>query len=208
MNYDLTAEQLSIKANFEKFCKKEIEPRAHMLDTASHEQVNSEIKVNIKMLADLGYLGMGHEEKYGGSNLDLFSQTVAGEEVAAAASEGYDGAAGHRRRTPAPHHADRTSDSGEESARSGFSGSRAARRKDRGDAARAFFRMGFRTLEVDPQPINVDLGSRRARPSRPPTPKELIMKIARPPLSVPAQAMASYWQRLPCFEQASAATCG
>ena len=84
MNYDLTPEQLSIKDNFEKFCKKEIEPRAHLLDTASHEEVDKMIKVNIKMLADLGYLGMGHEEKYGGNNLDLQSQAIAGEEVAKA----------------------------------------------------------------------------------------------------------------------------
>jgi alkylation response protein AidB-like acyl-CoA dehydrogenase len=89
MNYDLTADQLSIKENFEKFCKKEIEPRAHMLDTASHEEVDKQIKVNIKMLADLGYLGMGHEEKYGGSNLDLISQTIAGEEVAKACASTY-----------------------------------------------------------------------------------------------------------------------
>lgn len=82
MNYDLTAEQLSIKENFEKFCKKEIEPRAQMLDTASPEEVDKQIKVNIKMLADLGYLAMGHEEKYGGSNNDLISQAIAGEEVA------------------------------------------------------------------------------------------------------------------------------
>ncbi len=89
MNYDLTAEQLSIKDNFEKFCKKEIEPRAHMLDTASHEEVDKQIKVNIKMLADLGYLGMGHEEKYGGSNSDLITQSVAGEEVAKACASTY-----------------------------------------------------------------------------------------------------------------------
>ncbi|PKN75054.1 MAG: acyl-CoA dehydrogenase [Deltaproteobacteria bacterium HGW-Deltaproteobacteria-10] len=89
MNYDLTAEQISIKENFEKFCKKEIEPRAHMLDTASHEEVDKQIKVNIKMLADLGYLGMGHEEKYGGSNSDLISQSVAGEEGAKACASTY-----------------------------------------------------------------------------------------------------------------------
>ncbi len=89
MNYDLTAEQLSIKENFEKFCRKEIEPRAHMLDTASHEEVDKQIKVNIKMLAELGYLGMGHEEKYGGSNSDLISQSIAGEEVAKACASTY-----------------------------------------------------------------------------------------------------------------------
>ena len=36
------------------------------------------------MLAGIGYLGMGHEEAYGGTNLDLISQAIAGEEVAKA----------------------------------------------------------------------------------------------------------------------------
>ena len=36
MNYDMTPEQLSIKENFAKFCSKEIEPRAQILDKASH----------------------------------------------------------------------------------------------------------------------------------------------------------------------------
>ncbi|MCE5266077.1 MAG: acyl-CoA dehydrogenase family protein [Deltaproteobacteria bacterium] len=84
MDYDLTPEQLSIKENFTKFCTKEIEPRAQMLDQASHEEVAVLIRENIKMLAGIGYLGIGHEEAYGGMNLDLISQAVAGEAVAAA----------------------------------------------------------------------------------------------------------------------------
>ncbi|MBN2158371.1 MAG: acyl-CoA dehydrogenase family protein [Spirochaetes bacterium] len=84
MNYDLTSEQLSIKENFVKFCVKEIEPRAQMLDQASHDDVDKLIKENIRKLADIGYLGMGHEEAYGGTDLDLISQAIAGEEVAKA----------------------------------------------------------------------------------------------------------------------------
>ena len=42
------------------------------------------MKENIKMMAGIGYLGMGHEEAYGGTNLDLISQAIAGEEVASA----------------------------------------------------------------------------------------------------------------------------
>lgn len=84
MNYDLTPEQLSIKENFSKYCSKEIEPRAQTLDQASHEEVDTLIKQNIKMLAGLGYLGMAHEEAFGGTNLDLISQAIAGEEVAKA----------------------------------------------------------------------------------------------------------------------------
>lgn len=84
MNYDLTPEQLSIKENFSKFCTKEIEPHAHILDEADHEEVKKLIKENIKLMASIGYLGMGHDEAYGGTNLDLISQAIAGEEVAAA----------------------------------------------------------------------------------------------------------------------------
>ena len=89
MNYDLTPEQLSIKENFSKFCTKEIEPRAQILDEAEHEEVNKLIKENIKRMAGVGFLGMGHDEAYGGTNLDLISQAIAGEEVAAACASRY-----------------------------------------------------------------------------------------------------------------------
>jgi butyryl-CoA dehydrogenase len=84
MNYDWTPEQLSIKDNFTKFCTKEIEPRAEILDKAAHEEVDKLIKENIKMMAGIGYLGIGHTEAYGGTNLDLISQAIAGEAVASA----------------------------------------------------------------------------------------------------------------------------
>lgn len=84
MDYSLTDVQKSIKDNFATFCNKELAPRAPLLDTATHEQVQVMIKENIKKLADIGYLGMAHEEKYGGTNLDLLSQAIAGEEVARA----------------------------------------------------------------------------------------------------------------------------
>ncbi|MCX6675474.1 MAG: acyl-CoA dehydrogenase family protein, partial [Methanothrix sp.] len=84
MNYDLTPDQLSIKDNFTKFCTKEIEPRAALLDEASHDEAARLMKDNIKLMASIGYLGIGHEEAYGGTNLDLISQAIAGEEVAAA----------------------------------------------------------------------------------------------------------------------------
>lgn len=89
MNYDLTEEQLSIKENFSKFSKKELEPTASVLDKASYEEVDRMIKENIKKLGGLGYLGMGHEEKYGGTDLDTISQAIAGEEVAIACASTY-----------------------------------------------------------------------------------------------------------------------
>lgn len=82
MNYSLNEVQRSIKDNFSTFCNKELAPRARLLDTASHEEVKVMIRENIKKLASIGYLGMAHEEKYGGTNIDLLSQAIAGEEVA------------------------------------------------------------------------------------------------------------------------------
>jgi butyryl-CoA dehydrogenase len=84
MNYSLNDVQNSIKNNFTTFCNKELAPRAALLDAASHDEVQVLIKENIKKLASIGYLGMVHEEKYGGTNLDLLSQAIAGEEVARA----------------------------------------------------------------------------------------------------------------------------
>ncbi len=89
MDYSLTDEQISIKENFQKYCKKEIEARATLLDQGSHEEVEAMIKENIKMLAGLGYLGMAHESKFGGNDLDLISQVIAGEEVAKACASTY-----------------------------------------------------------------------------------------------------------------------
>ena len=84
MNYDLNEDQIAIQQNFANFCKKEIAPRAPELDRADSETAAKMMKENIKKLASIGYLGMGHEEAFGGTDLDLISQVVAGEEVAKA----------------------------------------------------------------------------------------------------------------------------
>jgi alkylation response protein AidB-like acyl-CoA dehydrogenase len=84
MNYELSDEQKSIKENFANFCNKEIAPRAKLLDQASEGDVFKLIKENIKKVADIGYIGMWHEEAYGGTGVDLISQAVAGEEIARA----------------------------------------------------------------------------------------------------------------------------
>jgi len=84
MDYTMTDEQKAIKENFANFCQKEIAPRAALLDRAGEDEVHSLIKENMKKLASIGYLGMPHEEKYGGTSNDLISQAIAGEEVARA----------------------------------------------------------------------------------------------------------------------------
>jgi alkylation response protein AidB-like acyl-CoA dehydrogenase len=81
--------QKSIKDNFSTFCSKELAPRAPLLDKASDDEVKVLIKENIRKLAEIGFLGIGHEEKYGGTNLDLITQSIAGEEVARACASSF-----------------------------------------------------------------------------------------------------------------------
>ena len=82
MDFQLTDEQQAVHATFKKFCDNELVPRAQLLDQASKDEVNTLIKENIKKVAGIGYVGMWHEEKYGGTNTDLITQAVAGEEIA------------------------------------------------------------------------------------------------------------------------------
>lgn len=84
MNYELNDEQKSIRENFQNFCQKEIAPRAQLLDQSDKETVNKLIKENIKKVASIGYIGMWHDEKWGGTKTDLISQAIAGEEIARA----------------------------------------------------------------------------------------------------------------------------
>ncbi len=81
MNYELNDIQKSIKENFKKFCENEIKPNAALLDIGDEKSVEL-LKKNIKKLGDLGYLGMIHEEEYGGTNQELLNFAIAGEEVA------------------------------------------------------------------------------------------------------------------------------
>ncbi|MEW6527568.1 MAG: acyl-CoA dehydrogenase family protein [Spirochaetota bacterium] len=83
MNYELNDIQKSIKENFKKFCENEIKPHATLLDIGDEKSVEI-LKRNIKKLGDLGYLGMIHEEEFGGTNQDLINFAIAGEEVAKA----------------------------------------------------------------------------------------------------------------------------
>ncbi len=83
MNYELNDIQKSIKENFKKFCENEIKPNAALLDIGDEKSIEL-LKKNIKKLGELGYLGMIHEEEYGGTDQDLINFVIAGEEVAKA----------------------------------------------------------------------------------------------------------------------------
>jgi len=82
MDYSLTDEQLALQESFRKFCDKEIKPNADKLDKADYAEADKLMKQNFKKLAEFGYTGMCHEEKYGGSGKDLVTQCVAQEELA------------------------------------------------------------------------------------------------------------------------------
>lgn len=84
MNFELTDKQKSLKNSFEKFCKNEIAPGAELLDQAPDNEVVDFIKENIKKMADAGFLGLLHEEEYGGTGSDFVGLAIAAEEVAGA----------------------------------------------------------------------------------------------------------------------------
>ncbi|MEA3223961.1 MAG: acyl-CoA dehydrogenase family protein [Thermodesulfobacteriota bacterium] len=84
MDYELTNDQKELQQDMARFCKEEIAPKAKVLDESPSDKIGAIIKENLKKLAKVNYLGLGIEVRYGGSDLDLVSQCIAGEEVAKA----------------------------------------------------------------------------------------------------------------------------
>ena len=82
MDYALTKEQLALQDSFRKFCEKEIKPNAELLDKADPGKGVDILKKNFKKLAEIGYTGLFHDEKYGGTCKDMVTQSVAQEELA------------------------------------------------------------------------------------------------------------------------------
>lgn len=89
MDYSLSEEQLALQESFRKFCEKEIKPNAELLDRADHDESVKILKKNMKKLAEFGYTGLFHDEKYGGTARDLLTQSVAQEELAKACASTY-----------------------------------------------------------------------------------------------------------------------
>jgi len=82
MDYALNKEQLALQDSFKKFCEKEIKPNADILDKADFAKATETLRKNFKKLAEIGYTGLFHDEKYGGTGKDLLTQSVAQEELA------------------------------------------------------------------------------------------------------------------------------
>ncbi len=81
MDFSLTAEQEAFRAAVETFCAREIMPRAADIDR------QDEFPPDLwRKMGEMGLLGIGVPEAYGGSGGDIFDSYLAGEVIAAASS--------------------------------------------------------------------------------------------------------------------------
>ena len=76
MNFELTKDQKMLKEEVRKFAENEIAPLAAEIDESGRFP-----KESIQKLADMGLLGIIVPEKYGGSEFDFISLSIAVEEI-------------------------------------------------------------------------------------------------------------------------------
>lgn len=76
MNFDLTEEQLAVKETAREFAQMELKPGVIERDSKMEYP-----KEQIKKMADLGFLGIMTDPKYGGSGMDTLSYVLAMEEL-------------------------------------------------------------------------------------------------------------------------------
>ncbi|HVA29529.1 MAG TPA: acyl-CoA dehydrogenase family protein, partial [Candidatus Baltobacteraceae bacterium] len=79
MNFDLTDEQKAIQSLARDFAQNEVRPRAEHMDR--DEAFPYDL---VKMMAELGFMGLPFPEKYGGAGADTVSYALAVMEVARA----------------------------------------------------------------------------------------------------------------------------
>jgi butyryl-CoA dehydrogenase len=77
MDFELSAEQRSVRDNFARFCDERIAPQAAALDEA-----RAFPRALFQELADLGFFGMRYPEEVGGSGMALTEFCLALQEVA------------------------------------------------------------------------------------------------------------------------------
>jgi len=77
MNFELNEDQKAIRDLARQFAESELKPNAHIWD--QEKRFPFEI---IPKLSELGFMGMGIPEKYGGAGLDLLSCSIIMEEIA------------------------------------------------------------------------------------------------------------------------------
>ncbi len=76
MNFDLTEEQLAVKAAARDFAQNVLKPG--VIERDNEQRFPAE---EIKQLAELGFMGMMVDPKYGGSGMDTLSYVLAMEEI-------------------------------------------------------------------------------------------------------------------------------
>ena len=76
MNFTLTEEQLMIRSATREFAQNELKPGVIERDT--HQTYPAE---QVKMMAEMGLLGMTVAPEYGGSGMDSISYAIAVEEI-------------------------------------------------------------------------------------------------------------------------------
>ncbi len=74
MNFDLTEEQKIIQETAARFAKQELEPVASELDQTKNRDI---LKKNLKKLAELGFMGLNIDAKYGGSEAGTVAFSLA-----------------------------------------------------------------------------------------------------------------------------------
>src|SRR6476469_3389031 len=76
MNYELTEENLMIRNAARDFAQNELKPG--VIERDEHQKFPTE---QVKKMAELGFLGMMVDPKYGGGGLDTISYVLAMEEI-------------------------------------------------------------------------------------------------------------------------------
>ena len=81
MDFSLGNEQIALQEAIRDFAQKEIRPLAAEMDQTDEFPMHLWTR-----LGDMGLLGIGVSETYGGSEGDLWTAVLAGEEIAAVSS--------------------------------------------------------------------------------------------------------------------------
>ena len=74
MNFELTEEQKIIQETAARFAKQELEPVAAELDQTKNREI---LRKNLKKLAELGFMGLNIDAKYGGSEAGTVAFSLA-----------------------------------------------------------------------------------------------------------------------------------
>src|ERR1700761_7345644 len=90
MNFELTEEQLMIRQAARDFAQNELKPG--VIERDEHQKFPTE---QVKMLGELGFMGMMVSPEYGGSGMDTISYVLVMEELSKVDASAAGGGAGN-----------------------------------------------------------------------------------------------------------------